>query len=104
MSNNTTTSGVDDRQNSPPESETNSTTTRDDQPPYRDPDCLQAVYEQEETIAGTADYFDVSPMTARTWLIRHDLFDPDTDGIPALYRRLQALEPEDVGLPPRGER
>ncbi|WP_433633973.1 hypothetical protein [Halomicrococcus sp. NG-SE-24] len=106
MSNNPTASGEDPQQSDPdkPEPETNVTTTRDDQPPYRNPDRLRAVYEREETIAGTATHFDVSYRTARTWLIRHDIFDPDSDGIPAPYRRLQALEPDDVGLPPLGER
>ncbi|WP_440009078.1 hypothetical protein [Halomicrococcus sp. SG-WS-1] len=106
MSNNPTTSGEDPQQSDPDKSEPDATATSDDhdQPPYRDPDRLRAVYEQEETIAATATHFDVSDRTARTWLIRHDLFDPDSDGIPAPYRRLQALEPDDVGLPPLGER
>ncbi|WP_433631210.1 hypothetical protein [Halomicrococcus sp. NG-SE-24] len=104
MSNNTISSGVDHRQSDCDESQTESTPDDQDQLPHQDPDRLQEVYEQVGTIAATATYFDISAMTARTWLIRHDIFDPDTDGLEMSAQQLQELDPEDVGLPPRGER
>ena len=102
MSNNTAGSGVTDHHTDPEASEPES----DDcsQPPYQDPGRLREVYEQEGTIAATAVYFDISAMTVRTWLIKFDIFDPDTDGVEMPAQRLQELDPEDVGLPPRGER
>ncbi|RBI59519.1 hypothetical protein DMJ13_23245 [halophilic archaeon] len=100
----TTTFGEEPRQSDPSESQGESTPDDQDQPPYRDPDQLHEVYEQVGTIAATATYFDISAMTARTWLIRHDIFDPDTDGLTMPAQQLQKLEPGDVGLPSRGER
>ncbi|RBI60000.1 hypothetical protein DMJ13_20150 [halophilic archaeon] len=102
MSNNTTSSGVTDHHSDREASQAQS----DDcsQPPYRDPDRLREVYDQKGTIAATATYFDISAMTARTWLIKFDIFDPDTDGLEMPAQQLQELDPEDVGLPPRGER
>ncbi|WP_440009006.1 hypothetical protein [Halomicrococcus sp. SG-WS-1] len=99
----TTTSGASDTHDDPQDSQTTSDDDQD-QPPYRDPDRLQEVYEREETIAATAIHFDISYRTARTWLIRHDIFDPDTDGITSPAQQLRELDPADVGLPPRGER
>lgn len=100
----TTTFGVDHRQSDPDESQTEFTPDDQDQPPHRDANRLREVYEQVDTIAATAAYFNISAMTARRWLIYHDIFDPDTDGLTIPAQQLQELEPEDVGLPPRGER
>lgn len=72
--------------------------------PYRDPDRLQTAYEQAGTIAGTAAHFDVSETTARIWLIIHEMYDPEKQGLSQVANRLEKLSPEDLGLPPLGER
>lgn len=72
--------------------------------PYRDPDQLRSVYDRIRTIAGTASHFGISESTARTWLIQYDIYDPATDGLPALAEYLEKLAPEDLGLTPLGER
>ena len=72
--------------------------------PYRDPDRLQTAYEQAGTIAGTAAHFDVSETAARIWLIHYGIYDPDTQGLSQVADRLEELSPEDLGLPPLGER
>ena len=74
-----------------------------DQQPYRDPNQLREVYKQEETITGTAAHFDISAMTARTWLIHHDIFDPDIDGLAMPHERLKELDPEDVDISGGGD-
>ncbi|WP_266082728.1 hypothetical protein [Haladaptatus caseinilyticus] len=71
---------------------------------YRYPDRLQETYDRIGTIAGTASHFGISESTARTWLIHHGIYDPETDGIPAPAERLKELHPEDLGLTPLGER
>jgi hypothetical protein len=72
--------------------------------PYRNPSHLEEVYTQVGTIAGTASSFGISEATARTWLIRYDFYDPETDGLPTPSEQLQKLTPEDLGLSPIGER
>ena len=73
------------------------------QHPYRDPEKLRTVFEQEGTIAGTAAHFDVSQTTARLWLIQYELYDPERQGMSSVANRLGELSPEDLGLPPLGE-
>ena len=74
------------------------------QHPYRDPERLRTAYEQAGTIAGTAAYFDVSETAVRMWLIHYGIYDPNTQGLSAFADRLEELSPEDLGLPPLGER
>ncbi len=74
-----------------------------DRHPYRDPNQLRAAYEDTGTIAGTAAHFDVSETTARMWLIRYEIYDPDIQGLSALADRLEDLLPEDLGLSPLDE-
>ena len=67
---------------------------------YRNPEHLEAVFDEKGTIVHTGNHFDVSEATARRWLIEFEIYDPDTDGVrqPALL--LEKLSPEDVGLTP----
>lgn len=92
----TTSSGVTDHHSDTEKFQ--STSENCSQQPYRDPNHLREIYEQEETITGTAAHFDIAPMTARTWLIHHDIFDPDTDGLSMPHERLKELDPEDVDI------
>lgn len=62
------------------------------------------VYDQVETIAGTASRFGISETTARKWLIQQNIYEPETDGRPVLADLLDELLPEDLGLTPLGER
>ena len=81
-------------------------TTADElkQHPYRDPDRLRTAYEQAGTITGTAARFNVSETAVRIWLIRYGIYDPDTQGLSQVANQLEELTPEDLGLPPSGER
>jgi hypothetical protein len=83
-----------------------SLTTADEleQHPYRDPDRLRTAYEQAGTIVGTAAHFDVSETAVRMWLIHYGIYDPETQGLTQVANRLEELSPEDLGLPPLGER
>ncbi|ODR80842.1 hypothetical protein BG842_02410 [Haladaptatus sp. W1] len=71
--------------------------------PYRDPEKLRTVYEQEGTITGTAAHFDVTETTARLWLIHHGIYDPERQGLSSVANQLEELSPEDLGLAPLGE-
>ncbi len=83
-----------------------SLTTPDDleHHPYRDPEQLRTVYDRVGTIVGTAAHFDVSETTARNWLIHHEIYDPRVQGVSSVAAQLEELSPEDLGLPPLGER
>ncbi len=83
-----------------------SLTTADElkQHPYRDLDRLRTTYEQAGTIAGTAAHLDVSETAVRMWLIHYEIYDPGTEGLSNAADRLEELSPEDLGLPPLGER
>ncbi len=61
----------------------------DSSPPYRDPECLAAVYDSEDTFAEMTDALgvDVTPQTVRRYMIDHDIHEP---------RSQPAIGPEDA--------
>jgi hypothetical protein len=67
---------------------------------YRNPEHLEAVFDEKGTIVHTGNHFDVSEATARRWLIEFEIYDPDTDGVKQPALLLEKLSPEDVGLTP----
>lgn len=74
---------------------TNSLAEYDD---YRNPEHLEAVFDEKGTIVHTGNHFDVSETTARRWLIEFGIYDPDTDGVKQPALLLEKLSPEDVDL------
>lgn len=71
---------------------------------YQNPSTLKNAFEREGTIIGTADYFDIAPATCRKWLLRYDLYKPESEGLENPAQQLSELDPEDVGLKAIGER
>ena len=71
---------------------------------YRNPSILEDAFQREGTIIGTADHFDIAPATCRKWLLRYEIYDPDSQGLETTAQKLSNLDPEDVGLKPIGER
>ena len=71
---------------------------------YRDPSVLEDVFQREGTITGTADYFDIAPATCRKWLLRYEIYEPDSQGLETPAQQLSRLGPEDIGLKAIGER
>ena len=59
---------------------------------------LEAVFKQKGNIAHTAVHFDISETTARRWLIRFDLYDPETQGVGQTALMLESMSLEDAGL------
>lgn len=80
----------------------------DDYAPHRDPECLEPVYERFGTLYETANYFGVSSPTIRKYLKKHGFYTPKSETEDTGYlvhpRELEKMSPEDVGLPPIGER
>ena len=72
------------------------------QRPYRNEERMKAAYEECGTIQDTADYFDIAPSTARKYLVRFELYEPETEG-PVRAIDLENASPEDIGLAPIGE-
>lgn len=71
---------------------------------YQNPSTLKNAFEREGTIIGTADYFGIAPATCRKWLLRYDLYEPESEGLENPAQQLSELDPEDVGLKAIGER
>jgi len=71
---------------------------------YRNPSVLEEAFEREGTIIGTADYFDIAPATCRKWLLRYEIYQPESHGLDTPAQQLSKLDPEDVGLKAIGER
>ena len=97
-----------DRQQHQHDSESEDGSESDDYAPHRDPKRLEPVYERFGTLYETANYFGVSSPTIRKHLKRHDLYTPESnaeteEGRISSYD-LENMNPEDVGLPPIGER
>lgn len=80
----------------------------DDYAPHRDPERLEPVYERFGTLYETANHFGVSSPTIRKHLKRYGLYTPESETEDTGYlvhpRELEKMSPEDVGLPPIGER
>ena len=74
---------------------------------YKDTEQLREAYEQAGTIEGTAEILGCSSGTARIYLIKNDLYEPELtpspDG-PVRASEIASASPEDVGLPPIGKR
>ena len=75
-----------------------------DDAPHRNPVHLEQTYERFGTIDDTATYFDVSTTTIRKYLRQYGLYTSEESGCPIRARDLNDMSPEDVGLPPIGER
>jgi hypothetical protein len=71
---------------------------------YQNPSTLKSAFEREGTIIGTANYFGIAPATCRKWLLRYDLYEPESEGLENPAQQLSELDPEDVGLKAIGER
>lgn len=71
---------------------------------YHNPIILEETFNREGTIIGTADYFGIAPATCRKWLLRYDLYEPESDGLENPAQQLSELNPEDIGLNAIGER
>lgn len=102
---------VDDDKQHEPESENESESegeNEDDYAPHRDPERLEPAYERFGTLDKTANYFGVSPPTIRKYLREYGLYTSEykTDDGECSIRpcQLKDVGPEDVGLPPIGER
>lgn len=71
---------------------------------YQNPTVLEEAFNREGTIIGTADHFGIAPATCRKWLLRYELYQPESQGLETPAQQLSKLDPEDVGLKAIGER
>ena len=90
------------------ESESGDENEGDDYAPHRDPERLKPVYERFGTLDETATHFDVSTTTIRKHLKKHELYTPKSGAEDREFQispyDLADMCPEEIGLPPIGER